>query len=359
MFPFHKVKKDAKIVLWGLGTVGKEYIAQILAINYCHIEFIIDSNFKNKEYKGISVYFPQKILKQNDKTIQYVISIFSQKTAEDIKKQLLQLGISENQIIYDSRLCKFTQCTADIIEGYNPWNEEIGYVQDSFIRSGYYISGIPFKVKHEIKAEYEQIKKMFCNSNGIVNNLDQTRLHFLWQNIENVLSRTKGNVAEVGVYQGATAVILQKYCIKYGRKLYLFDTFEGFNKTDIVGIDEEKNQNEFKDTSLEFVKNKLENDANTKIKRGYFPESIDQECETELYSFVHVDCDLYKPIIESLNFFWPRLEMGGMIAVHDYSSGFWLGASQAVDEFCEKNNISKIFIPDWSGTVVLSKNYYG
>lgn len=44
-----------------------------------------------------------------------------------------------------------------------------------------------------------------------------------------------------------------------------------------------------------------------------------------------------------------------MIAVHDYSSGLWEGATRAVDEFCEKKNIPMVLIPDLSGTVVLIK----
>lgn len=41
------------------------------------------------------------------------------------------------------------------------------------------------------------------------------------------------------------------------------------------------------------------------IKQGYFPESLDG-LEDE-FAFVHIDCDLQKPIQAGLEYFYPRL----------------------------------------------------
>lgn len=355
IFPFDRVDKDTQIIIWGLGIIGKEYINEILAINYCNVKYIIDSYSNREEYKGISVYNPGEV--EIDKSCTYIISIFDLREAENIKKQLLQNGVPKIHIIHSCNKCNLEECAKDIIRIYNPWNEGIDFVQQSVMDNGFYFAGIPFFVKNKNRiGEYIQIKNKFCETNHIVNSLDQTRVFFLWQNIENVLDNVEGDVAEVGVYQGATAVILEKYCIKYGRKLFLFDTFEGFVSKDTIGIDSEKKQEDFKDTSLEFVRKRLEYEENIHIKKGCFPDTIDDETRKTSYAFVHIDCDLYRPIIESLKFFWPRLKEGGMVVVHDYSSGFWKGASKAVDEFCEDNKISKILIPDWSGTVVFVKN---
>lgn len=356
IFPFDKVKKDSKIVLWGMGLVGREYINEVLAINYCHIEYIIDSKPKEKEYKGIAIYHPEEIYKKIDKAVIYVISVADFEAAKTIEKQMLEAGISIDHIIYSDSIYEFTEYKEEIIEE-ELKIDKIESLQNRCINKGFYISGVPFFVQNKDKKnEYLQMKNKFCKTNIIVNNLDQTRVFFLYQNIENVLSKIKGDVAEVGVYQGATAEILKRFCLKYKRDLYLFDTFEGFASTDIVGIDRGKDSYDFKDTSLEFIKKKLGDDKNIHIKKGYFPESIDNQSRDTSYAFVHIDCDLYKPILESLNFFWPRLQNGGMVAVHDYSSGFWKGAYVAVNEFCENNGITKILIPDWSGTVVLVKN---
>lgn len=356
MFPFDQVVKDAKIVLWGMGVVGKEYVNEILATNYCHIEYAIDSTAEEKVYMGVNIYKPDEILHRIDMSFLYVIAVSDLNMAYDIKKEMLKLGISEDQIIYNSHICRFTECMEDIIESYNPWNEKIDLIQKLLIKQGYYISGIPFWIKNTNREEeYFQIRDDFCETNSIINCLDQTRVYFLWQNLENILAEIEGDVAEVGVYQGATARILKKFCRKYRRKLYLFDTFEGFAPIDVTGIDKDKSTEEFKNTSLEFVEGILGKEESIRIKKGYFPDTVDEESSASSYAFVHIDCDLYKPIIESLKFFWPRLMNGGMIAIHDYSSGFWEGAFKAVNEFCKSNKVVKVLIPDWSGTVGLVK----
>ena len=87
-----------------------------------------------------------------------------------------------------------------------------------------------------------------------------------------------------------------------------------------------------------------------------FPELATDEMRSERYAFVSIDCDLYEPIAEGLKFFWPRMVAGGMIFVHDYSSGYWPGATKAVDEFCSANGVAGVLLPDYSGSFALVKN---
>jgi hypothetical protein len=48
------------------------------------------------------------------------------------------------------------------------------------------------------------------------------------------------------------------------------------------------------------------------------------------FSFVHLDADLYKSTLYSLNFFYPRLVDGGLILSHDYHAE---GVKRAFHEF--------------------------
>lgn len=122
-------------------------------------------------------------------------------------------------------------------------------------------------------------------------------------NLQNVLSRVNGDVAEVGVYQGATAEILARYCNRFKRKLFLFDTFDGFKVQDLAGIDADKENGKFSDTTLEMVRRRVGDGDFISWKIGWFPNSIDEECRNTRYAFVHIDCDLYNPISEALAFF--------------------------------------------------------
>jgi O-methyltransferase len=58
--------------------------------------------------------------------------------------------------------------------------------------------------------------------------------------------------------------------------------------------------------------------------------------------FVHIDLDLYEPILGALNYFYPKMVLGGIIVCDDYGSLYWPGAQMAVEQFAEKNNLNFI-----------------
>ena len=163
-----------------------------------------------------------------------------------------------------------------------------------------------------------------------------------------------GAVAEVGVYKGEFAKYINQAFPD--KKLYLFDTFEGFNKKDIE-VENNKNFSEatqdFSNTSINEVLDKMSNKENCIVKKGYFPESLDG-LDTE-FCFVSLDTDLYKPILDGLHYFYPRLQQGGYIFVHDYNNDLYPGAKQAVHEFCAQQNIAYTPITDSWGTVIIAK----
>lgn len=146
-------------------------------------------------------------------------------------------------------------------------------------------------------------------------------------------NKISGCVAEAGVFQGEFASEIN-ICFP-DRRLYLFDTFEGFDERDIVW--EAKNM--FSDaaaghlnlTSEMQVLNKMRYPENCIIKKGYFPESA--EGITHSFCYVNLDMDLYKPTLEGLRLFYPLMENGGIITIHDYFLGGYKGVKAAVSEF--------------------------
>ncbi|WP_289035602.1 TylF/MycF/NovP-related O-methyltransferase [uncultured Flavobacterium sp.] len=164
----------------------------------------------------------------------------------------------------------------------------------------------------------------------------------------------KGSVAEVGVYKGEFAKFINRAFPE--KKLYLFDTFEGFDKKDInveVSNNFSSGDQDFSNTSVNEVLSKMSKKENCIIKKGYFPDSLDGLEDS--FCFVSLDPDLYKPILDGLEYFYPRLEKGGYIFVHDYNNDAYAGAKQAVREFCEKYDVPFVPITDSWGTVVISK----
>lgn len=68
-----------------------------------------------------------------------------------------------------------------------------------------------------------------------------------------------------------------------------------------------------------------------------------------------IDVDLYQPVKNGLEIFYPRLEKGGYLMVHDYCNRVYEGAGQAVREYCDKQGISFLPLADCWGSVVLTK----
>lgn len=185
--------------------------------------------------------------------------------------------------------------------------------------------------------------------------LDIARVWSLILNLKHVLSRCSGAVAELGVYQGQSSALLSYYAERFGRTMYLADTFEGFAEQQFEEGMGEGKQKAFKDTSLAAARAVVGDYAGNRWVVGIFPESATDEMRADEYAFVSIDCDLYEPVAEGLKLFWPRMNPGGMIFVHDYSSGHWPGATRAVDEFCELNKIAGVLLPDLAGSYVLTR----
>lgn len=161
-------------------------------------------------------------------------------------------------------------------------------------------------------------------------------------------NRVKGAVAEVGVYQGNFANSIARVFPE--RTFYLFDTFEGFDDRDIDDKEQEwsldfRTNADHKDTSVEIALANIDYQKRAMIRKGYFPDTA-KGLEDETFAFVSLDTDLYKPIIEGLRFFWPRMEKGGYIFVDDLSHAMLPGVRKAVLDFCIENHIGYVSVDD-------------
>lgn len=165
-----------------------------------------------------------------------------------------------------------------------------------------------------------------------------------------------GDLAELGVYKGSTARLIHHYVPE--RTLHLFDTFSGFDERD-VGRERQKtglaaDQKAFSDTSIELVLRNVQRlNNNIEVHPGFFPQSVPGPLKEKKFAFVHLDADLYDPIMAGLEFFYPRSAQGGIIVVHDYNS--WPGARRAVDLFFQDKPEVPIPMPDKSGSAVIVK----
>lgn len=102
LFPFGKVKKKKKLVIYGAGVVGDDYIKQLEKSDFCEEYAWADKKIRSKN--GIRVYAPKEV-----EWIKYdyvVIAVESKHTMEEIVQELkCDYNVKEGVIVWwDSRL---------------------------------------------------------------------------------------------------------------------------------------------------------------------------------------------------------------------------------------------------------------
>ena len=193
---------------------------------------------------------------------------------------------------------------------------------------------------------------------GQTNDGDISRFYFFCLAFDQLMKEgVRGDFAELGAYKGHTATLLARMARRAGSTAWILDTFEGFNAEDLRGIDAEHRM-EFADTSLEAVRG-LVGEDHVRYVKGYFPDSTTQLPQDLSFALVHIDCDLYVPIRHALSYFYPRLQPGGYLIVHDYACLAWDGAERAVDEFFADKPEPVIPLTDGCGSAVIRKARIG
>ncbi len=196
----------------------------------------------------------------------------------------------------------------------------------------------------------------WIRGNRMNNNGDAARFISLILNVRKVMEEgVQGDIAELGVWRGNSAALLARVAQQHGRNLFLFDTFEGFDVRDLKGIDSGSRESDFQNTSVDYVKETVGSGGNVQYVKGFFPESVPEALYASRFAVVHIDCDLYAPMKAALEFFYPRMPKGALLIMHDYHSGAWPGATQAINEFCAASGESLILLPDKSGTAMCRK----
>ena len=330
-----------KVLIWGIGQ-----LSWITANIFSKEEIIgyVDSFSTKSLFAEKPVYRPTQI-----KELVYDAILVSTIYGSEIYERCKELDIDLDKVIftYGNVVCE-------------DMNEDYGFVSN--------ICGE--RLAHNIKDRYHLIRETEDNLNHEKNEFkaieykstkmyksDYIRIktfELLAHEIEK--NKIKGENAELGVFRGDFAQYIN---VAFpNKKLYLFDTFCGFDTDELIkyapnGATDEM-RDIFKNTSINIVMNKMKYPSNVIAKVGLFPDSV-KGLEKE-FAFVSLDCDWEESIYQGLRYFFPRLARGGYIMIHDYN-GVLTCADKAIEryEFDEKIHISKVPICDASGSIVLTK----
>jgi len=162
-------------------------------------------------------------------------------------------------------------------------------------------------------------------------------------------SKEDGVIAECGVLRGHYSAYMNM--LFPDKKLYLFDTFKGFDNRD---LETEKNVNTkpvessnpyMKIGNADIALLRCPHPDKVVIKEGYIPDTF-AGMEDKRFLFVHLDMDLYQPTLAALRFFLPRIVQGGVILLHDYYCPWYTGVKEAVKEFTKEASFTYMPIGD-------------
>lgn len=230
------------------------------------------------------------------------------------------------------------------------------------------VSKYTFVISSDLECIFEEIReqiKVYVPQENIFDLFDKvvihrdTRVETLRLNAERInIYNVEGNVAELGVWKGEFAKYINEYFKE--RKLYLFDTFEGFmNERVKKDCDETWNNTikaineEFDNPDWEHMLDNFKYPEKCILKKGYFPDSA--EDVEDIFAFVSLDVDVYAGTKAGLEWFWTRLSKGGIIMIHDYNCNNCPGVKKAVDEFAISMSVAPVCLNDRAGSVIFIK----
>lgn len=324
-----------KIYVWGTGILVGKVVGTYLEIG--KIEAFIDNNEKKYEFMGKKVYLPEKMVDVDYDAI-IVITIYSKEIYEQAQK--LGLDIDKFIFVYDNFSLQ------DINRNYELAREIFGENYSNLIQNRYQIirkNEETIAVGNKINAGYTQ--------------MDYVRIKCFELVTEEIEKRKiEGQVAEVGVFRGEFAQYIN--AAFPDKKLYLFDTFEGFNPEEATREVKDGNATDtfvevYKDTNVKNVLDRMAYPEQVEIRKGLFPSTLNGL--DEQFTFVSIDVDFEQSIYDCLTYFYPRLVKGGYIFIHDYNSAL-RGVRKAVERY-EKDNgmICKMPLCDANGTLAIMK----
>lgn len=163
------------------------------------------------------------------------------------------------------------------------------------------------------------------------------------------LTNVPGDIAECGSRHGRSArFILESLDNSVKRQFFVFDSFEGLsepNKEDNIGKGPAIWKAGDLATPVENFRHNLKDHMDKiTIHQGWIPDHFHKVADKK-FALVHIDVDLYKPTLDSLEFFYDRVVPGGIIIGDDYGSESCPGAKKAFDEFFAKRPEGLFHVP--------------
>lgn len=328
------------MLIWGTGRIAMQMTERYFDLE--QIEAFIDNDPKKTEFMDKRVLRPADVVNMEYDTI-VVLTTY----AREIYRQSKELGIDTAKMIF-----AYGNCVVDDL------NQDYEFVKR--------VCGD--RACKEISERYCLIQRPPASGDLCLERCEDLRSELSYQSdivrletfnlvVKEMRKRNiRGSTAEVGVFRGEFAQYINRAFPE--ETLYLFDTFEGFSDSEAQTELERGNCTKgfidmHRKTSIEAVLCRMKYPEKVVVKQGLFPASLGGL--EDVFSFVSIDVDFERSILDCIEYFYPRMKKGGYIFVHDYNS-MLRGVEKAVDAYESRHGIliNKVPIFDSCGTLVIS-----
>ena len=167
----------------------------------------------------------------------------------------------------------------------------------------------------------------------------------------------EGDFVECGVNKGGFAMTAITYLdiTKLNKKFYLMDTYEGV--VDALITPEERALGRTGPTignytpCLDEVRDRFAPFPFVVIVPGAIPDTLPQVA-TDKVSFLSIDMNSVAPERAALEYFWPKVQPGGMILFDDYGMGGHELQKKSHDAFAKANGVFLLTLPTGQGLIM-------
>jgi O-methyltransferase len=158
-----------------------------------------------------------------------------------------------------------------------------------------------------------------------------------------------GDTAECGAYQGASSWLICRAIQGLPKEHHVFDSFQGLSRPG------ERDGAYWKEGDLKAgedeFRSRMKDFANYRVHSGWIPERFPHVAD-RTFCFVHVDVDLHKPTLDTMEFFYPRMSPRGMMLLDDYGFTSCPGVREAIDGFMKDKPEPVLSLPTGQGLVI-------
>lgn len=313
------------IFVWGTGCGASEFLDAGMELD--RITAFVDSFPSHPFFLGKSVLKPEELDINNCDLL-----VITARDSNGIARRCMDLGIPADNCLY----LKNNAVLADRNTAYALAKDLLGEELMNKLLPKQRIVSTPLQLSCAKLPEPD------------LNN-DYVRLSTL-ELLSRRLQDVPGATAELGVYRGFFARCINQ--LLPDRKLYLFDSFEGFgDHTAASNAFQAAHQN----TAAQQVMAIMPHPEMVSIQAGFFPDSLNGL--EEQFCLVSLDVDFYQTTLDGLRYFWPRIRPGGYLLLHDWGNPKLPEVAEALAHYEAEieHNIPAVPMCDVNGSLVLCK----